>query len=295
MLGWHFKSYLQAWWACRRNGLPILCRGDSQLAGRRSLPVRALKRLVYPAFLGSFDAHLAVGSRNRDYLLHYGVDPERIGSAPHCVDNAWWRERSRLAEPSREALRRRWGVGPRVLVATFVGKLTPTKRPGDLLAAVERADGAVHAVLVGDGPLRRELERSAGARGVPATFLGFRNQTELPEIYAASDAVVLPSGRESWGLVVNEALACRRWTVVSDAAGAADDLVDEGRTGFVVPAGAVSALADRLGRLAPDSAPDRGAVDRLLGRFSVERAVAGTLEAVSRVVGGAEPGARVRR
>ncbi|MEX2399812.1 MAG: glycosyltransferase, partial [Rhodothermales bacterium] len=103
----------------------------------------------------------------------------------------------------------------------------------------------IHALFVGDGPLRGMLEAEADPERVH--FAGFRNQTELPACYAAADALVLPSdGRETWGLVANEAMACGLPVIVSEAAGCAPDLVREGETGFTVPLGDIEALAARL-------------------------------------------------
>jgi glycosyltransferase involved in cell wall biosynthesis len=125
----------------------------------------------------------------------------------------------------------------------------------DLLEAASRL-GNVHTVFVGDGILRPELERRAAALGVTdrTHVAGFVNQTELPAIYRAADVLVLPSGREAFGLVVNEAFACGVPAIVSSACGSAGDLVQEGHTGYVVPVGAVEILAARLETLAADAA-----------------------------------------
>ena len=78
-------------------------------------------------------------------------------------------------------------------------------------------------------------------------MLGFRNQTELPGLYAAADVLVLPSdGDETWGLVVNEAFACGLPAVVSDAVGCGPDLVEEGATGAVFALDDVGSLQTRL-------------------------------------------------
>jgi glycosyltransferase involved in cell wall biosynthesis len=84
-------------------------------------------------------------------------------------------------------------------------------------------------------------------------FLGFRNQQELPLLYAMADLLVLPSIREPWGLVVNEAMAAGCAILASDRVGAAKDLVRDGVNGAVFPAGSVPALAEALERLFADS------------------------------------------
>ncbi len=135
-------------------------------------------------------------------------------------------------------------------VALFVGKFVPWKRPMDLLDAAARVP-ELYVVMIGDGVLRSSLEESARRYDLAdrVLFLGFTNQAALPEVYAASDALVLPSGYEPFGLVVNEAFAVGR-PLVTRACGAAGELVQDGVTGHVVDVGDTEALADRLRILA---------------------------------------------
>jgi glycosyltransferase involved in cell wall biosynthesis len=231
--GWGLRSYWQAVRACRRLGVPVLARGDSQLGSQRKSVVRIAKALAFSHLLRRFDGFLHVGQRNREYLLHYGVPPQRLFFSPHCVDNDAFAAASRGI---RRAKGRR-----RVL---FVGKLIGRKHPADLLHAVARLrDEAVQIAFAGSGELEAELRKIAAASSVHADFMGFVNQSELPAVYATADLLVLPSdGQETWGLVVNEAMACGIPAVVSDAVGCGPDLIDPGRTGATFPFGDTAAL-----------------------------------------------------
>jgi len=80
--------------------LPVLIRGDSQLAGRRRAPLRLAKELVYPRLLGLFDGFLYVGRRNHDYLRHYGLAEERLFVSPHCCRQRLVRRAGRRRSPS---------------------------------------------------------------------------------------------------------------------------------------------------------------------------------------------------
>jgi len=250
--GWYLKSYWQAVRACRRAGVPVLVRGDSQLRTPRSPVKRLWKELSHRLLVRQFDGFLVVGERNREYLRHYGVPPERMLDSPHFIDNAWFAARAAVARPERDAQRREWGAEPGTVVALFVGKFIPKKRPLDLLLALRRLaeDGAkppVLGVFVGSGELADSLQAEAKRLGVPARFIGFKNQTELPCCYVSADVLVLPSdGGETWGLVVNEAMACGLPVVVSDAVGCAPDMIVPGQTGFSFPLGDAVTLADRL-------------------------------------------------
>lgn len=244
--GWSLRSYWQAVRACRAAGVPVMVRGDSQLAGQRRTATRLAKALAFRAMLRQFDGYLYVGQRNRAYLEHYGASPDRLFFSPHCVDNASF---ARACAAARRVLPPREGRTSRVL---FVGRLVDDKHPLDLVAALGRlvAGGwPVELVVAGAGALEDAMRSAAGEAGLPATFLGFVNQSRLPAVYAEADLIVLPStARETWGLVVNEAMACGVPAVVSDAVGCGPDLVEPGATGEVAPLGDVPGLAAAISR-----------------------------------------------
>jgi glycosyltransferase involved in cell wall biosynthesis len=120
--------------------------------------------------------------------------------------------------------------------------------------------------------------------GAPVHFAGFKNQTELPAVYAAADCFVLPSTIETWGLVVNEAMASGLPAIVTEACGCAPDLVANGETGYVYPAGDAPQLWDRLSQFVDARERDRTAFDApvraRIARYSCDAAVAGTLTAL---------------
>jgi glycosyltransferase involved in cell wall biosynthesis len=284
--GWFLKAYWQAVRACQRNNIPVLVRGDSHLHTPRSLPRKWVKKIAYRIMLKRFDGFLAVGQRNREYLSYYGVPTEKIFCAPHFVNNEWFAARAKEEPQGRRALRGSWGASDQTLVLLFVGKFRPLKRPADLLRALkfsqERSVDTV-AVFVGSGELDQALRTEAKQLGVRAHFVGFKNQSELPCYYAAADALVLPSESETWGLVVNEAMACGVPAIVSDAVGCAPDLIEEGKTGFIFSVGDCGQLARQVKTLA--ELKERGhdfrpVLASKLRDYSVEAAVRGTLKAI---------------
>jgi glycosyltransferase involved in cell wall biosynthesis len=288
--GWYLKSYLQAIRACRGLGVPVIVRGDSQLKGTRSRVFSLAKHLPYRWLLQRIDAHLFVGKANYAYLRHFGVRPERLFFAPHFVENDRFAADAARARQSGAArtLRERWGANESTAVFLFVGKFIAKKRPADFIAAVARLAGEgedVRGVLVGSGPEDTALRAQAAAVGGPIAFDGFQNQTHIASRYAAADCLVLPSdGRETWGLVVNEAMATGLPAVVSDAVGCGPDLIQERRTGFTYPVGNVALLAARMrsamslrGARAPGA---REAILAQVGRYSCDAAVSGTVAAL---------------
>lgn len=256
MFGWNKKSFIQAGWACHRTGTPLLIRLDSQLGMQLSPLKRAIKRPVYSAILPWAAHYLTPGVRSDAYLRHFGVAPRRIHRLAHMVDVDRFAASAAAARASGEtqALRARHGAAPDDVVLLFAGKLLARKRPDMLLESLRRlrgggADGVARLKvwMVGDGPLRGELEAFAARHDLPVSFLGFVNQSAIPTAYAAADCLVLPSnGEETWGLVVNESFACGRPAIVSTEAGCAPDLIDDGVTGWTLRAPDPDALGELM-------------------------------------------------
>lgn len=289
--GWVAKTCLQALWACRRLGIPCLVRGEANLLRPRA----AWKHALHGVLLRQYAGWLAIGSANREFYRFHHCPEERIFWVPYAVDNDFFAAQAAARAGRRNELRAAFGLPPNAVVFLFAGKLEDKKRPVDLLAAVARlpADlkSRIHVLVAGEGPLRDECERLARAGNLPVSFAGFLNQSRLPDAYAAADVLVLPSDAgETWGLVVNEAMASGRPAIVSRAVGCRADLVVEMETGRSFACGDVATLADVLGGYARD--PERAAREgraaaQRVAAFGVAAAAAGIVAAVQQVAGGA--------
>jgi len=283
-MGWYLKSYVQAIRASKRLGISVMVRGDSTLGERRKLLVRATKRVIFPAMLRQISAFPIVGRRSRMYLGHYGVSQERMFWSPHAVDNAWFAATARTARTSRHDTRAALGCLAGESIVLFVGQFVARKRLFDLIKAIaslQHQGARVRGVFVGDGELETRLREVVQQSNAPISLVGFKNQSELPAIYAAADVLALPSDEESWGLVVNEAMACGTPAIVSNAVGCADDLIDTGGTGYRHQVGDVEALAAAIKAMLQVATSDgvRAALEKKMREYSLERAVAGILAA----------------
>jgi N-acetyl-alpha-D-glucosaminyl L-malate synthase BshA len=150
----------------------------------------------------------------------------------------------------------------------------------------------VKFLLVGDGPDRGECQALARELGIwqQTRFLG--KQSELTSLLSASDAFLIPSGNESFGLSALEAMACGV-PVVSSNVGGLPELNVDGETGFVVPVGDIEALAERTMQLLQDSAlhakMSRAALHRATTEFTKERIVPMYEAAYERALNGGGP------
>ena len=244
--GWQSWTMRRALVIARRLGIPVLMRGENcDLAmpdGRG--PRRWLKRSYVGWIFGHCRAFLAIGSENEKYYRRRGISRERIFFMPYAVDNETFARKAKAAHPHRDALKAGLGIAPERKVVIFVGKLLRRKCPDVLARAVARAQWPNEKpalVFVGEGAMEGRLR----ALAPDAVFLGFKNQGALPALYDMADVLVLPSRREPWGLVVNEAMACGTAVIVSNQVGCAADLVKD-RCGSVFPAGDVEALTGAL-------------------------------------------------
>jgi len=255
--GYRRTEFWTALLVARRTGARVLFGTDAvTLRAQDGRPWKSgAKALLWPALFRLADVVIVPSSGTARLVRRLGVPAERVVLTPFVVDNDWWSDATARAD--RAGFRRRWRLPDDVLVAAYSAKLAPWKRPQDLVEALAQTRSArIMAIYAGDGRMRPALEQQASTRGLAdrVRFLGFVNQSGLPEVYASSDVLVLPSGYEAFGVVVNEAMLCGRPAIVTDQVGARFDLVQHGRTGFVYPVGDVQALASLLDLLDSDRA-----------------------------------------
>ena len=220
---------------------------------------------------------VAVSPQVRDDLVALGVaPPEKFVVVRLGIELG---ERVGGGMDGRAETRRYLGIPPDRFAVGWVGRMTAVKRTDDVLDGfkrlLERGVGAT-LCLVGDGPDRPALERRAHELGImrETLFLGY--QEDVGPLYAAFDALVLPSGNEGTPVSVIEALAAGT-PVVATRVGGVPDVVRDGEDGFLVEPGASDELSERLARLAGD--PDlrkrfgEAGRARVLPRYAVARLV----------------------
>lgn len=202
------------------------CRLPAVISVHNAFPPAEFSDWHRPLLRDAFSTVRGVYAVSRSALEHFiclfdGYLPAGVRTAviPNCVDTV----RFCPGEARRLAARTSWGIPRRAQVIGSVGRLSAQKRPQSLLALAARIPDA-YLVLVGSGPLERELRRTALAMGIGdrVVFAGFQAQVE--EIMPAFDVHVLWSQREGFGISTVEAMACGVPVVASDVPGSADVL-----------------------------------------------------------------------
>jgi glycosyltransferase involved in cell wall biosynthesis len=255
--GHHYAAILLAFAAAKSARLPVMMRAETHLGLPRRGGKAALRKPVMRAFYRFCDRLLAIGSANAAFYRAMGVPEEKIFVVPYSVDNDRFIEAAGLARDRRAEVRRRYGIPADRPALLYAAKFTQRKRPADLLEAARRLKGEMRRpfsiVMAGSGELEQELRAFCAKHALEnVVFTGFVNQTELPALYGASDAFVLPSEDEPWGLAVNEAMCAGLPVVVSREVGCVTDLVRDGVNGFAPAAGDVEGLARTLRVLVED-------------------------------------------
>ncbi|MCO5285794.1 MAG: glycosyltransferase family 4 protein [Chitinophagaceae bacterium] len=242
VFGWKFKSHLQAI-RYFHNKIPVLFRGDSTFLNRNHGIKNHLRKLALKRVFKSVDYALYVGKHNKEYFEAAGLNKAQLLHVPHAIDISRFNNGVETKKEG-EIYRGRLGISNNKLVFLFAGKFEDVKDPILFLdVASEISDQDVHFVFAGNGPMERDL-KSRKASNIH--FMDFQNQKHMPGLYAMSNVYVLPSKNETWGLAVNEAMACGRPVLVSDKCGCAADLVEEGKTGFVFRSGDADDLKGKI-------------------------------------------------
>lgn len=257
-IGYYAKYDLSGIAYALRRRLPLLFRGETNDAAHSRRPIfDALRSIYLQQLYARCAAMLYIGRRSKEHFQRFGAPEEKLFFSPYCIDEHHFESAPETVERNRMAVRQNLGIPRDAIVLLFSGKLSEKKGVNLIFTAVRQLPEAlqshIHLLLVGDGPLRNDLlNQSLTPPKLSASFVGFQNQDALSAYYNAADLLVLPSReRETWGVVVNEALINGLPCIVSDRVGCQPDLVHSGLTGEVFPAGNAASLSQAIESLVP--------------------------------------------
>lgn len=251
--GWQSSFLIQAALFGKYLGIPLLIRGEANNIRDRTL----IKKLIHKIYLRIYDGYLYIGSNNKEYYKSIGVPEHILFSTPYCVDNEKVENIKSKTTLEIGNLKQKYGLDPQKLCFLFSGKLINKKRLKDILEAIRMLNssgyGGFQLLVVGDGELKQSLNNYVISEELDVVFAGFINQKSISEIYSISDCLILPSDSgETWGLVVNEAMASGCSIIVSDHVGCAIDLVYEKETGYIFRMGNIKELSSCMAEILDD-------------------------------------------
>ena len=248
VITWALKSHFK----CMRffhKKTPILFRGDSTLLNEQK-GWRKLGRTLFLKWVYRYvDFALYVGKNNKNYYLKHGLKENQLVLAPHAIDNFRFFHNTEAHKLEAAKWRKDIGIEADAVVFLYAGKLEQAKNPELLIEAfLELQSGDVHLVLVGNGVKEKELKNKyAQLRNIH--FIDFQNQTRMPIVYHLCDVFVLTSRSETWGLAINEAMACGKPIIASNKCGGAIDLIEENTNGYIFESENKKDLAEKMTRM----------------------------------------------
>jgi glycosyltransferase involved in cell wall biosynthesis len=207
------------------------------------------RHIARKIFVKHADAFLAVGASAVKYLEGMGAPAGKVFKIAYTTDIARFAT-APITRPLEQAHK-----------FLFCGQFVERKGLIPFLQVLSRwaSDHPaqnVNMALAGDGPLREQLSQITLAANVKLEFLGVFQYDDLPEIYASAGVFVLPTLADTWGVVVNEALVAGLPVLGSAYAQAVEELIQEGRNGWI---------------FRPDSAEDTyRAIDRMMNTSTAE-------------------------
>lgn len=277
----HFKGKVPIWFRGDSTLLDyevqsikdLFCKRSNDQANKLKSYFKFKIRISILTFVYRYiDKAFYVGTNSKAYFKKHGLKEKELILAPHAIENERFFD---SAEKQYEAKAKQWrqelGIQETDKTILFVGKFESKKNPLLLLKAIQQLNQSTnhqandlisrqptnlspqqpnklntHLIFAGSGPLEKELKRQA-SNDANIHFLPFQNQSQMPVVYRLSDIFCLPSQgpEETWGLVVNEALACSRPVLTSTKVGCAIDIVKP-EVGNVFTSGDIEDLKAKL-------------------------------------------------
>lgn len=295
--GWASREALAGLAWAQRRSIPAILMSDSQRADKeRGWPGEWVKRQI----VGLYSAALVGGSRQTEYTTDLGMPLERIVTGYGIVDNHHFARNS-------DAVRREPGLCERMGLPQhfFLSccRFVPEKNLVRLLEGYAKYRRVSHdpwdLVLVGDGPLRTEVGSAIERLGIEGKVHtpGFQQYDEVPLYYGLAGAFVLASVSETWGMVINEAMAAGLPVLVSRRCGCAPDLVEEGGNGFTFDPYSTDELARLMLKISSLPEEQREAMGRrsreIIQHWGPERFAEGMKKAVQAALSAPRPKATI--
>lgn len=241
LCGYSSPTVMAAMLWLKAHGRPFYMEVDGGLVRPDSGMKYRFKKLL----VSTADRWISSGRETTKYLVHYGAKEEKTHVYPFT---SLWEKDILKNLPTREekkVLREKLGM-PEEKILLYVGRFDPKKGMQELLQAACRLDKDTGVYFVGGQPEESHLAfcREQGLGNVH--FIGFTKKDALAEYYKAADALVLPTWSDVWGLVVNEAMSFGLPVITTDRCVAGMELVENGKTGYIVPIRDADALAEAM-------------------------------------------------
>lgn len=245
---------------CQRKKIPYLIHTETHGLRKRSLFKKLIRDFIlFPTIVRKAAGFLCGTSKAKEYLIEHGIKKEKTHLFPNSCDVDRFYNLSLEFKKNRGQIRKDLGISQQFVVLT-IGRLVGVKRFDAVITAVskiinDRKISDIALLIVGEGPEKEKLEKLAQDAGIQEKvfFLKGRSISEMVKFYAIADVFVLASEDEPAGVVVSEAMSCELPCILSDRVGAAYDLLEDGKNGYMFPVGNIDSLVQKIVFLYGDS------------------------------------------
>lgn len=219
---------------CQRNAVPFVSWTDGTLHSERN--IGKVQRLSRKYIVKRAAAFVASSTASKEAQIAYGADPKKCFLSYLTVDISKY-----LCEKTSYS-------GKQLL---YVGSLIQRKGLDLLLDAMQETSGDITLVIVGEGQEKELLQKQAEEKSIAhrVDFRGYVEGEPLRALYHTSDAFILPTREDCFGLVILEAMCASLPILSSKYADGAGDLVEEGKNGYIVDPNDTRAFAAAIDRL----------------------------------------------
>ena len=257
---------------CIRNRIPYFINCDGAFINHN-----LLKYMVKHYFISNATGCLANGTHAKEYFLHYGAREENIFQ--HHFSTLYEKDilQTCVTPEEKAALKEKLGLENRKTVIA-VGRFIHSKGFDVLLKAWEKMPKAVNLIILGGGEKEDEYRQFIEMHHLAnVTLLGFKPCKEVLRYFKACDLFVLPTRKDVWGLVINEAMACGLPVITTDRCIAGMELITNGENGYIVPVEDVDALTEKMKYIL-----ENDTLAAAMGRASLERIRPYTIENIAK-------------
>jgi glycosyltransferase involved in cell wall biosynthesis len=247
IFGWNNMFYLKSFFIGIFHKIPLILRVETNHNRNIFFIKKTIKNIILYFFLKKFKYFLYIGKKNKKFYKSFGIKNNKLFNAPYSVDNEFFfRKNNNL-----KFLKKKFKLSKKKIIL-FVGKLIDRKNPQVFLqlALSFKDNKDLLFILVGDGDLMSYCKNYVLNNKLNNVRLfGFKYRYEIKDLYKISYLLVMPSKYETWGLVVNEAMASKLPALVSDACGCSNDLIKDHLTGFVYKEGSFLDLKKKFTKI----------------------------------------------
>lgn len=238
-------SHIIAMEYMKARGIPFLLNADGGFVKKDKWPVLMLKRRI----IGLASAWLSTGKLTDDYLAYYGAKRDKIFRYPFTSVRA--QDRFCIQEADKDEKKTKLHMKEKTAVIT-VGQFIPRKGLDLLIRCCPKLQKDTGIYIIGGEPGEEYKKLLEGEWEERVHFVGFKRKEELKDYYIAADVFVFPTREDIWGLVLNEAMSYGLPCVASECAVAANEMIEDGKNGYLVNPEDIDQMSDRLNCLLSD-------------------------------------------